>query len=211
MALSAGELAEPIIGRFTVLSQRRDAVLADSRQVVRRSANSIRASHRGELPEAAAELAAARVLADGMLTLAQEHPEIYWAGYVQDAFKEVAEATIVLGILRDGAIPDPATVGVEDAAWLNGLAEAGSELRRDVLDLLRSDDTERAVALMELMDEIYAVLVTIDFPDAITGGLRRTTDAFRAVIERTRGDVTLTLNQRRLETAIKGFEGRLGG
>jgi len=107
-------------------------------------------------------------------------------------------------------IPDPASVGVEDAAWLNGLAEAGSELRRDVLDLLRSDDTVRAVSLLELMDEIYAVLVTIDFPDAMTGGLRRTTDAFRAVIERTRGDVTLTLNQRRLETAIKAFEGRLG-
>jgi len=102
MELSARELAEPIIGRFTVLSQRRDAVLADSRQVVRRSANSIRASHRGELTEAAVELAAARELADGMLALAQEHPEIYWAGYVQDALKEVAEATIVLGILRDG-------------------------------------------------------------------------------------------------------------
>jgi translin len=211
MGMSARELAEPIIGRFTVLSQRRDAVLADSRQVVRRSANSIRASHRGELDEAAAELGAARELADGMLALAREHPEIYWAGYVQDSLKEVAEAMIVLGILRDSAIPDPATVGVEDAAWLNGLAEAGSELRRDVLDLLRSDNTERAVGLLELMDEIYAVLVTIDFPDAITGGLRRTTDAFRAVIERTRGDVTLTLNQRRLETAIKAFEGRLGG
>lgn len=208
--MGAQEMAEEIIGRFTVLSARRDAVLADCRQVVRRSANSIRASHRGELAEAEAELAAARDLASGLATLATDHPEIYWAGYVQDALKEVAEATIVLGILRDGAIPDPASVGVEDAAWLNGLAEAGSELRRDVLDLLRSDDIEGAVGLLELMDEIYAVLVTIDFPDAITGGLRRTTDAFRAVIERTRGDVTLTLNQRRLEAAITAFEGRLG-
>ncbi len=208
--MGAQEMAEEIIGRFTVLSARRDAVLADCRQVVRRSANSIRASHRGELAEAETELGAARDLASGLATLATDHPEIYWAGYVQDAMKEVAEATIVLGILRDGAIPDPASVGVEDAAWLNGLAEAGSELRRDVLDLLRSDDIEGAVGLLELMDEIYAVLVTIDFPDAITGGLRRTTDAFRAVIERTRGDVTLTLNQRRLEAAITAFEGRLG-
>jgi translin len=208
MEMRAQEMAEEIIGRFTVLSQRRDKVLADSRQVVRRSANSIRASHRGEMVDAERELATARELASGLMSLSQEHPEIYWAGYVQDALKEVAEATIVLRILRDGEIPAPGTVGVEDAAWLNGLAEAGSELRRDVLDLLRTDETERAVSLLELMDEIYAVLVTIDFPDAITGGLRRTTDAFRAVIERTRGDVTMTLNQRRLEAAIREFEQR---
>jgi translin len=208
MEMRAQEMAEEIIGRFTVLSQRRDKVLADSRQVVRRSANSIRASHRGEMVDAERELATARELASGLMSLSQEHPEIYWAGYVQDALKEVAEATIVLRILRDGEIPAPGTVGVEDAAWLNGLAEAGSELRRDVLDLLRTDEMERAVSLLELMDEIYAVLVTIDFPDAITGGLRRTTDAFRAVIERTRGDVTMTLNQRRLEAAIREFEQR---
>jgi translin len=123
--------------------------------------------------------------------------------------KEYAEAAITYAILRGKPIPSPAELDVEDAAYLNALAEAASELRRDVLDSLRNDDLSRAVSLLESMDEIYSQLLSIDFPDAITGGLRRTTDQLRAVLERTRGDLTITINQRRLETAIRTMEQRL--
>ena len=116
--------------------------------------------------------------------------------------KEYAEAAITSAILRRQPIPSPLDLGVEDAAYLNALAEAASELRRDVLDRLRGDDTSGAERLLEMMDEIYSQLIAIDFPDAITGGLRRTTDQLRAVLERTRGDLTITINQRRLEATI---------
>jgi len=202
MEPKAETIALAIIERMTAMSAERDRTLANCRQVVRRSANAIRAAHRGAMAAAQIELDAAHDLVGGLIALRDLHAEIYWAGYVQDATKEYAEARILLAILRDSFLPTPSDVAVEDAAYLNGLAEAGSELRRDILDLLRSDDVSRAEELLALMDEIYAVLVTIDFPDAVTGGLRRTTDAFRAVIERTRGDVTLTLNQRRLERAL---------
>jgi translin len=129
---------------------------------------------------------------------------------VQDAMKEYAEAAITNAIIRDQDMPTPADLGVEDAAYLNALAEAASELRRDTLDLLRGDDLDRASALLATMDEIYAVLISIDFPDAITGGLRRTTDSLRAVLERTRGDLTVTINQRRLERAVRSMEESLG-
>ena len=97
--------------------------------------------------------------------------------------KEVAEAAITYAIVADRPLPTPGDLGIEDAAFLNAMAEAASELRRQVLDRLRASDQERAEYLLDVMDDIYAALVTVDFPDAITGGLRRTTDALRAVLE----------------------------
>ena len=113
-------------------------------------------------------------------------------------------------MLADEPPPSPALLGVEDAAYLNGLAEAASELRRDALDALRGDEIARALALLGRMDDSYAVLVTVDFPDAITGGLRRSTDQLRSVLERTRGDVTVALRQHRLEEALERAERTMG-
>lgn len=126
--------------------------------------------------------------------------------------KEVAEAAITLAIVTGRPLPGPDELGIEDAAYLNAMAEAASELRRQALDRLRSGDLSRAEALLATMDDIYAALVTVDFPDAITGGLRRTTDQLRAVLERTRGDVTMAVTQGRVEAALRealgaGFEG----
>ena len=210
MSASFHEITTGIVDRLTATSHVRDKALGECRQIVRWSANSIRASHRGHFDESAAELDHARSLAAQVLAETRSTPSVYWAGYVQDAMKEFAEAAITSAIIRAQKVPAPAELGVEDAAYLNGLAEAASELRRDVLDLLRSDDLDRAVEILGVMDDIYALLVSIDFPDAITGGLRRTTDALRAVLERTRGDLTMTINQRRLEHAVRAVEGQLG-
>ena len=159
------------------LAATRDRALGEGRQITRLAANSVRATHRGEIDEAERLLAEAR---ERMMTLAGElrpYPSIYWAGYVQDAMKEAAEAAITLAIVADRPLPEPAELGTEDAAYLNAMAEAASELRRQVLDRLRENDLPRAEYLLGTMDDIYSALVTVDFPDAITGGLRRTTDA----------------------------------
>jgi translin len=142
----------------------------------------------------------------GLVTHLTPHPEIYWQGYVQDAMKEFAESRIVFAMVTGDPIPSPGQLQVEDAPWLNGLAEAASELRREVLDALRAGQTERAGSLLETMDFAFDLLVTVDFPDGITGGLRRTTDQFRAVLERTRNDLTLTMTQGRLERALREAE-----
>ena len=195
-----------IISRFDALSSARDAAVTNGRQVVRLAANAVRALHRED--DASGLLADARTLLDGIRESTAPYPSVYWAGYVQDAMKEYAEAEITAALLAGSPIPDAATLHVEDAAWLNGLAEAASELRRDTLDALRRDDTERAEDLLASMDAIYGVLVTVDFPDAVTGGLRRTTDQFRGVLERTRGDVTMSVRQSRLEHALREAESR---
>jgi translin len=210
LATNLEQVAASIIERLTTVSQVRDRALSDCRQVVRWSANSVRASHRGDFDEAAGELDEARSLAQSVFAYTSDVASVYWAGYVQDAMKEYAEAAITNAIIRNRGIPTPSELGVEDAAYLNALAEAASELRRDTLDLLRGDDLDRAVELLATMDEIYGTLVSIDFPDAITGGLRRTTDSLRAVLERTRGDLTVTINQRRLERAVRSMQGSLG-
>jgi translin len=204
------QITAAIVDRLQTTSSVRDKALGDCRQLVRWSANSVRASHRGDFAEASAELDHARALATEIVAETRTTPSVYWAGYVQDAMKEYAEAAITNAIAASAPIPGPQDLGVEDAAYLNGLAEAASELRRDVLDLLRSDNLDRATQLLNAMDAIYATLISVDFPDAITGGLRRTTDALRAVLERTRGDLTITINQRRLESAVRAVQSQLG-
>lgn len=200
------EQIQEIICRFDAMGVVRDTAITDGRQLIRLAANSIRALHRGD--DASDLLEKARVMMDSIVEKTKPYPNLFWAGYVQDAMKEYAEARITSALLNDERIPTPADLRVEDAAWLNGLAEAASELRRDVLDALRSDETGRSEDLLQAMDDVYGVLVTVDFPDAATGGLRRTTDQFRGVLERTRGDVTMSVRQSRLEHALREAEDR---
>jgi translin len=189
----------------------REQVLAASRALIRQCANSIRAAHRGEYGEAEALLAAAAATAAQIGAATAGSPEIRFAGYTQDALKEYAEAHLVLAFLAGREPPDAQALGVDAAPFLNGLAEAASELRRAILDGLRRGETARGEPLLQIMDDVYSALVTVDYPDAITGGLRRTTDALRAVLERTRGDMTAALRQDQLTAAMRELERRLDG
>src|SRR5215208_6430761 len=199
-----------ILDRFDILSAARDRALTEGRQIIRLSANTVRAVHRGELAEAGALLSEAKTLLRALVEHLAPYPSIHWAGYVQDAMKEFAEANLTLAIVGGEPLPGPGELGIEDAPYLNALAESASELRREVLDRLRADELERAEHLLSVMDEIYDVLITVDFPDAITGGLRRTTDQLRAVLERTRGDLTITLTQKRLQRSLAEARAALG-
>jgi translin len=181
----------------------RETALKESREIIRLSSRCIRAVHRQEFDDAVTLLAETRDKVEAVKKELRDHPGLFYAGYVHDSQKEYVEAAAVLAMVRAEPIPTPVALGVEAAAYLNGLAEAGSECRRYVLDRLRAGEMDTADRVLGVMDDIYFELITFDFPDAITGGLRRTTDAFRAVLERTRGDLTLTFQQRRLEAALK--------
>jgi translin len=184
----------------------RDAALAKSREVIRHCSLSIRASHRGEYENASKILGTARAVADGMKEDVAPYPDLYYTGYVQDALKEVTEAHIVLALLTDQPLPDPDSLAVDYAAYLNGLGEAATEMRRYILDIIRHEQLERSEAMLKAMEDIYSMLVTMDFPDALTGGLRRQTDIVRGVLEKTRGDLTMAWRQEKLEERLKDFE-----
>ncbi|MFB0536183.1 MAG: haloacid dehalogenase [Anaerolineae bacterium] len=203
--------AEKIRTNFEAKNKVRDETLRLSRELIRHCANAIRATHRGEFENATGLLATAKALASEIVDGVADYVDLYHAGYTQDALKEFAEASITYALITDRPLPDPDELGVEYAAYLNGLGEAAGELRRHVLDLIRHGELERGEEILSMMDDIYGVLVTMDFPNAVTGGLRRTTDMVRGVLERTRGDLTMSLRQEKLQQALRDFEGKVNG
>ena len=195
---------------FEAKSEVRDRTLSRSRELIRYCANSIRATHRSDDTQAYQLLQTAREAAAEMIAEVEAYPDLYFAGYTQDALKELAEAHITRAIILEEPLPTPEELNVEYAAYLNGLAEAAGELRRFALDALRQGEVGQAEKILGHMDDIYSVLVTVDFPSAITSGLRRTTDMVRGVLERTRGDVTTAVRQEAMKAALKQFEQRTG-
>ncbi len=193
-----------IIDHFGEKNRAREQALAASRTVIRLSANSIRAVHRAEFERARALLAEACEVRDAAVAAMAGHADVYHAGFLHDAQKEYAEARTTLALLSGEAIPSPEELGVEAPAYLNGIAEAVGELRRWILDRLRAGVFDGCEAALEAMDDIYSVLVTIDFPDAMTGGLRRTTDQTRGILEKTRGDLTMAIIQREAVVRMTG-------
>ena len=190
-------IAPRIVAHLREKHAAREKALRASRALIQASARSIREAHRGELAAARERLDAARQAADEGFRALAGHPDIEHAGFVHDAEKEYAEARATIALVSGAPLPAPEELGVSAAAWLNGVAEAAGELRRVILDRLRQGQFEGCEALLDAMDDIYALLVTIDFPDAMTGGLRRTTDQTRGILERTRGDLTMAIVQRR--------------
>ncbi|HZO89914.1 MAG TPA: hypothetical protein VFB38_16410 [Chthonomonadaceae bacterium] len=202
---NTGSFEEIVTGLRAALeatNSAREEALRASREIIQYASRTIRAVHRGEMEMAHTLVNEARTRVETVRKILAGHPEVYFAGYVLDSQKEYVEAQTMIAIVGEEPLPAPEALGVEPAAYLNGIAEAASESRRYVLDRLRAGEIKRADAVLKVMDDIYYELITFDFPDAITGGLRRTTDALRAVLERTRGDLTLTLAQKRLETAL---------
>ena len=202
-------IAEQIHQAFEARTNARDEVLSQARTLTRYCANSIRAVHRDDFDIAQENLELASKIANSFQTDLGEYPDLYYAGYTQDALKEYAEANIVYALVIDKELPAPQELGLENAAYLNGLAEAVGEFRRRCLDILRQGYSQDAERLLNHMDDIYAILITMDYPNAITGGIRRQTDIVRGITERTRADLTLSLRQEHLEQTMQRLESRL--
>jgi translin len=203
-------IAAAIDAEFEVVNQRRDAALNQSRALIRLCSNLIRAVHQREWAAVETQLTALHGAANELRASVEGYPELIHTGYTQDAFKEYCEAIITLALVRgDAELPTPAALNVLSSTYLNALAEAASELRRYILNLLRDGDMDAGRRLLGVMDTLYDVLFSFGYPDAVTGGLRHRVDQLRAVVERTRGDVTTTIRQDRLLEAMRALEGRL--
>ncbi len=205
------QIIENIRGEFTAKNQIRDTTLNRSRELIRFCALSVRAIHRHDWEDAARLLQTAREAAAVMAGDLQQYPDLYHTGYTQDALKELAEAHLLYAFVRGEDLPGPAELNMPAAAYLNGLAEAASELRRFILDLIRRGQPGEGEGYHAAMDDVYSQLITIDFPDSLTGGLRRTTDMLRAVLERTTGDLTVAVRQEQLQAALRSVEERVNG
>jgi translin len=177
--------------------------LAACRRTIQAAGSAVRAVHRQRSDEAAAHLVASEAALRQAQEAVRQHPRVAHAGFLHDAEKEYAEAALTAALVNLTTVPGPSELGVEVPAWLNGLAEAASELRRHLLDRLREGQASVAERLLLTMQDVYELLVSVDYPDAVTGGLRRSADALRAVLERSRSDLTTTVLQFRLQTALE--------
>ncbi len=203
-------VADRIRESFAAKDAAREKVLPICREVIRFSSLSIRALHRQELDKAKEMLQSARKLLDDAEEVLTDGIDIR-TGFLIDAQKEYAEGMITLALVMGKQPPTPEKLRVDEVAFLHGLAESVGELRRYLMDSMRKGDLSRGEEFLSDMDDIYNVLVTMDFPDALTGGLRRTTDMVRGVLERTRGDLTVAARQEKLENTLREFEGKIKG
>jgi translin len=209
MTPSADELAEEISRHLEEKDQAREEALALTRVVVRRSGAAIRSVHRGELDRALDLAGRAGEDLAAILNLLKEHPDVRYSGLVDGAEQEYAEARIVYALITEERIPHPREVGVEMTSYLAGLGDAVGELRRHILDLIRLGRPEEGEVHLAAMEEIYHLLISLDYPDAVTKGMRRKGDVARSLLDRTRGDLTNAIGQRRLEAELKEVEERL--
>lgn len=205
------KIAEQIRQNFEIRTSIRDEALKQARQLTRSCSLAIRAVHRNDLDAMEEYLTEAQTLANKLRDDLKDHPDLYYAGYSQDSLKEFVEANVTCALIQNQALHTPDELGVEYATYLNGLAEVVGELRRRILDILRSGYSQEAERLLSHMDDIYSALVTMDFPDAITNGLRRQTDIVRNLVEKTRGDVTFSLRGEDLTQAIIRLSSQLTG
>jgi translin len=205
------QITDQIRKTFEVRTSARDHALALARRLTRSCSLAIRAVHRDETDVMNTHLEEARQLADTLRDSLSSHPDLFYAGYTQDALKEFVEANVTCALIRNEPLQTPGELVVEPATYLNGLAEVVGELRRRSLDILRHGYSPEVERLLGIMDEIYSVLVTMDYPDAITNGLRRQTDLARGIIEKTRGDITFSLQGEHLTQAISRLSAQLNG
>jgi translin len=209
MTDNLGTIADAIREQLEAMNAARDDALARSRELIRHCANTIKAVHRENWEQARAGLETARVAARNLSEGVADFPDLYHSGYTQDALKEYVEAFATYALVRGEPLPTQEELGVPGATYLSGLAEAATEIRRTILDIIRQEHDDEAELLLERMEDIYNELMTFDFPDAITYGLRRRVDVLRSVLERTRGDLTNSLRQQRLQVALRSLEKRL--
>lgn len=203
-------VVDDIREQLTTVTQLRDETLKVSRLLIRSCAHCIRAIHRHEWDEAKSLLEDARAQAKEMLAPIADYPQLYHTGYTQDALKELVEASLVYALVRHEEMPTPQELGVTGPTYLKGMSEAATEMRRFVLDLMRRNQVAEAEPYLDFMDEVYTLLITVDFPDAVTMGLRRQTDVLRGVLERTRGDLTMGIRQNQMRDALERLEAKLG-
>lgn len=211
MVNSFENLADQIRESFERKNKIRDEALSQSRNLIRHAARTIRAIHRDDTDLAREHLNEAGQLASNLRQGLAEDPDLYFSGYAQDALKEYCEAHLTLAIITNQPWPSPDDLQVEYATYLNGMSEVVGELRRRIMDIMREGHSQEVQRLLDVMDDIYAQLVTMDFPDALTYGLRRRTDIARSIIERTQADVTVSFRQQQLEQRINALSEQLSG
>jgi translin len=206
---SLNDLSEGMIASFDAKDRARERTIRITREVVRLCSSAIRSVHRGNLEDAERLMDKARSSLEDIYNILKDHQDIRFAGFVDVALQEYAEARMVHSITTRHEILTPAEIGVDNVNYLAGLGDATGELRRHVLDLIRRGRPEEGEYFLDVMEEIYHLLMLFDYPEAITRGLRRKSDLARSMLERTRGDLTNAMEMAKVDASLRCHEDKL--
>jgi translin len=199
-------MSKSMLASFDSKDHAREDAYRLSREVIRLSSSSIRSVHRKDLEAAERIMGEAALGLERIREVLKDHQDVRYAGFVDGAEQEYAEACSVFSITTKHKILGPDEVGVELVNYLAGLGDTCGELRRHILDLIRSGHAREGEYFLEVIEEIYYLLMLFDYPDAITRGLRRKSDLARSMLERTRGDLTNALELRKVTESLSNCQ-----
>jgi len=194
--------------------EQKNELMRAVRRTTKLAKRAIFSIHKGELDEARKLLDEAKKELAEMRAFLNARPGVASINVLGPAFQEYSEAEVLLAIVSGSDIPGPDELGVPPSDFLLGLADVVGELRRRALDALKSGRFREAEACLELMEEIYMELISLDEAQAILSELRRKCDIARRLIEATRGDISVEARRLSLEKALGRLEGllkKLGG
>ena len=202
------KIIEEIIKRFEKKDKIRERSLKLTRQAVRLSGEAIKAIHRGQSDVAESKLSDVRKILQETMEIVSDHLTPFHTRILETAQQEYVEASLLDAIVNNKKIHSPEELGVSDLSFLLGLGDVVGELRRYILDSIRSGSISEAERIFEVMDSIYYSLMSIDFPKGLIPNLRRKVDTARILLEKTHGELTGVLHREKLRSEIKKFEKR---
>lgn len=206
---SLNDLAGTMLARFEAKDRAREEALSTSREVVRFCSAAIRSVHRGDIAQSERLMDKAHESLEKIHNTLKDHQDIRYAGFIDVAEQEYAEARSVYSITTRHEILTPEEIGVDLVNYLSGLGDTTGELRRHILDLIRQGHPEEGEYFLDVVEEIYHLLMLFDYPEAITRGLRRKSDLARSMLERTRGDLTNAMEMAKVEASLRKLEDKL--
>ncbi|MFX1321058.1 MAG: hypothetical protein ACFFAQ_05365 [Promethearchaeota archaeon] len=180
----------------------REEILKISRIIIRECSIAIKSIHRKEFDQYEIKMQLVKNNHEKLVSLVNKTPGIFYK-YLKTPEQEYAEAVSFYSIILKKKVPSPHEMKIDPLNFALGLADVVGELRRYALDNIRDSQVKDLNEILESMDDIYSNLFSLDYPSGLIQDLRQKTDRARLIIEKTRGDISISLQMNDLKRCIE--------
>ncbi len=191
-----------IIDVLDKLDEDREEILRKSRVIIKDCSIAIKSIHREENKSYQDIILKIKNELDVLKNLIIKNPGHFYK-YLKTPEQEYTEAIVLFSIIQNQKIPTHIDLNVDALHYILGLADVIGELRRYILDNIRKSRIDVINDILEKMDELYTYLFSLDYPSGMTKDLRHKTDVARNIIEKTRGDITLSVQMNNLTNLLE--------
>jgi translin len=186
----------------------REEALKSSRDIIICCRKAIQRLHQDQLPEAETFIQQASAKLVQLYDFTKPYPDLFHAGFVENAAQELVEAHCLYNIMKGEDLPDPDKIQTTYSAYLLGLCDVVGELRRGALDFMLEGNAAKANEYLHHMDRIYDAIMSFDYPSALVP-IKKKQDMVRSLIEKTRGELVVANCERRIHEKTHEFHGLL--